>query len=87
MPSKASSERFESPSENSRKARSPNDSPSSTFTASSSVRLDPARSYRNIFATPTGARTRQFDIRADASLMTCFDPADKELYDLWAPKR
>lgn len=25
-------------------------------------------------------------IRGDPSLLTCFDPADKELYDLWAPK-
>lgn len=26
-------------------------------------------------------------VRVDPSLMTCFDPSDKELYDLWAPKR
>ncbi|EPT03772.1 hypothetical protein FOMPIDRAFT_1115491, partial [Fomitopsis schrenkii] len=26
-------------------------------------------------------------IRTDPALVTCFDPADKELYDLWAPKR
>ncbi|KAI0732957.1 hypothetical protein C8Q72DRAFT_773271, partial [Fomitopsis betulina] len=26
-------------------------------------------------------------IRADPSLVTCFDPVDKELYDLWALKR
>ncbi|KAI0092848.1 hypothetical protein BDY19DRAFT_926687 [Irpex rosettiformis] len=26
-------------------------------------------------------------IRSDPSIITCFDPADKELYDLWAPKR
>ena len=25
-------------------------------------------------------------IRSDPSLLTCFDPADKELYDLWVPK-
>ncbi|KAH9035251.1 hypothetical protein EDB84DRAFT_1485502 [Lactarius hengduanensis] len=25
-------------------------------------------------------------IRVDHSIATCFDPADKELYDLWAPK-
>ncbi|CAE6415389.1 unnamed protein product [Rhizoctonia solani] len=25
-------------------------------------------------------------IRSDPALLTCFDPKDKELYDLWAPK-
>ncbi|CAE6419799.1 hypothetical protein RSOLAG22IIIB_04932 [Rhizoctonia solani] len=25
-------------------------------------------------------------IRSDPALSTCFDPKDKELYDLWAPK-
>ncbi|GJE84224.1 hypothetical protein PsYK624_003000 [Phanerochaete sordida] len=29
---------------------------------------------------------RKAIIRADPALVTCFDPADKELYDLWAPK-
>jgi hypothetical protein len=26
-------------------------------------------------------------IRADPTMTTCFDPADKELYDLWAPAK
>jgi hypothetical protein len=26
-------------------------------------------------------------IRADPTMTTCFDPADKELYDLWAPTK
>ncbi|KAF8484766.1 hypothetical protein DFH94DRAFT_715967 [Russula ochroleuca] len=30
--------------------------------------------------------TRKIVIRVDHSIATCFDPADKELYDLWAPK-
>ncbi|KZT12471.1 uncharacterized protein LAESUDRAFT_718729 [Laetiporus sulphureus 93-53] len=30
---------------------------------------------------------RKVVIRADPSVNTCFDPADKELYDLWSPKR
>ncbi|KAF8914696.1 hypothetical protein CPB85DRAFT_1433686 [Mucidula mucida] len=25
-------------------------------------------------------------IRSDPALLTCFDPSDRELYDLWAPK-
>ena len=29
---------------------------------------------------------RGIKIRADPALVTCFDPSDKELYDLWAPK-
>ncbi|KAL5527226.1 hypothetical protein ACEPAG_6017 [Sanghuangporus baumii] len=29
---------------------------------------------------------RRLIIRADPTLVSCFDPADKELYDLWAPK-
>lgn len=28
---------------------------------------------------------RKMVIRVDHSIATCFDPADKELYDLWAP--
>ncbi|KAG2077361.1 hypothetical protein BDR04DRAFT_538504 [Suillus decipiens] len=28
---------------------------------------------------------RKINIRSDISLVTCFDPADKELYILWAP--
>ena len=30
--------------------------------------------------------THKVSIRVDHSIATCFDPADKELYDLWAPK-
>ncbi|OAX36189.1 hypothetical protein K503DRAFT_802220 [Rhizopogon vinicolor AM-OR11-026] len=29
---------------------------------------------------------RKTTIRSDMALITCFDPADKELYDLWAPR-
>ncbi|KAL5508414.1 hypothetical protein ACEPAH_6033 [Sanghuangporus vaninii] len=29
---------------------------------------------------------RRLIIRADPTLASCFDPSDKELYDLWAPK-
>ncbi|KAK0468469.1 uncharacterized protein EV420DRAFT_468799 [Desarmillaria tabescens] len=34
-----------------------------------------------------GTPTRRVLVRSDPALLTCFDPADKELYDLWAPKR
>ncbi|KAF9453086.1 hypothetical protein P691DRAFT_782445 [Macrolepiota fuliginosa MF-IS2] len=30
---------------------------------------------------------REVYVRSDPTLLTCFDPVDKELYDLWAPKR
>ncbi|KAL5530566.1 hypothetical protein ACEPAF_6824 [Sanghuangporus sanghuang] len=29
---------------------------------------------------------RRLIIRTDPTLATCFDPSDKELYELWAPK-
>ncbi|KIK48939.1 hypothetical protein CY34DRAFT_7933 [Suillus luteus UH-Slu-Lm8-n1] len=29
--------------------------------------------------------SRKITIRSDIALVTCFDPADKELYILWAP--
>ncbi|KZT20358.1 hypothetical protein NEOLEDRAFT_1140809 [Neolentinus lepideus HHB14362 ss-1] len=38
------------------------------------------------YATENGSRMR-IVIRTDPTSATCFDPADKELYDLWAPKR
>ncbi|KAI0254691.1 hypothetical protein BJV78DRAFT_1279803 [Lactifluus subvellereus] len=36
--------------------------------------------------TSLGGHTHRVAIRVDHSIATCFDPADKELYDLWAPK-
>ncbi|KAG8746747.1 hypothetical protein FRC10_003730 [Ceratobasidium sp. 414] len=32
------------------------------------------------------ASRHKITIRSDPALFTCFDPKDKELYDLWAPK-
>ncbi|TRM67759.1 hypothetical protein BD626DRAFT_564665 [Schizophyllum amplum] len=65
-------------------------SPTNTLSESSGVNLQPSASTsRSIFrgaasgmATPTGG----VRIRADPTLVTCFDSADKELYDLWASK-
>ncbi|KAH7920172.1 hypothetical protein BV22DRAFT_820562 [Leucogyrophana mollusca] len=31
--------------------------------------------------------SRKVTIRSDPALVTCFDPADKELHELWAPKQ
>ncbi|KAI6162996.1 hypothetical protein EDD17DRAFT_1570628 [Pisolithus thermaeus] len=39
------------------------------------------RSQNSTFLSP-----RKIVIRADPTLVTLFDPADKQLYDLWAPK-
>ncbi|KAH9977783.1 hypothetical protein BGW80DRAFT_1455945 [Lactifluus volemus] len=36
--------------------------------------------------TSPGGYTHRIAIRVDHSTATCFDPADKELYELWAPK-
>ncbi|KAI6003843.1 hypothetical protein EDD15DRAFT_2360114 [Pisolithus albus] len=64
-------------------------SPTST-TMSDSVSFYPAeeslspgflRSQSSTFLSP-----RKIVIRADSTLVTSFDPADKQLYDLWAPK-
>ncbi|KAF8913954.1 hypothetical protein CPB84DRAFT_1840728 [Gymnopilus junonius] len=65
-----------------------NASPTSTVTESATgvaIRLDTSRNTTiNVGASFTPRRTL---IRSDPSLLTCFDLADKELYDLWAPKR
>ncbi|KAJ3874700.1 hypothetical protein F5051DRAFT_416112 [Lentinula edodes] len=45
-------------------------------------------SLRGMFASSNlSLGTRKPIIRADPSMLTCFDPADRELYDLWAPKK
>ena len=41
--------------------------------------------YRATLANVSGL-SRPIVIRSDPTMTTCFDPADKELYDLWAPK-
>ncbi|KAI0638168.1 hypothetical protein C8Q77DRAFT_1153837 [Trametes polyzona] len=56
--------------------------PSATAAARSSL-------FRPLAATPAsafGTPARKVTIRVDPALVTCFDPADKELYDLWAPR-
>ncbi|KAI0771607.1 hypothetical protein BD413DRAFT_58375 [Trametes elegans] len=65
-------------------------SPTSSTISNLSRILEPSRSlYRPIPSTPTsafGTPARKVTIRADPAMVTCFDPADRELYDLWAPK-
>ena len=54
----------------------------SSFSSGSNALLVPAgKDGSNV-----GAHTRKIAIRVDHSIATCFDPADKELYDLWVPK-
>jgi hypothetical protein len=38
-------------------------------------------------STSLAVAPRGITIRVDPALATCFDPADKELYDLWAPSK
>ncbi|KAF9652167.1 hypothetical protein BDM02DRAFT_3183889 [Thelephora ganbajun] len=38
-------------------------------------------------ASDTPASVKRAVLKADPALLTCFDPADKELYDLWAPQQ
>ncbi|KAA1466427.1 hypothetical protein DENSPDRAFT_831250 [Dentipellis sp. KUC8613] len=60
---------------------------SSTFSSATafSDRLGPSHTYSslNVMAAPP---VYKMTIRANPAISTCFDPADKELYDLWAPK-
>ncbi|TBU40121.1 hypothetical protein BD309DRAFT_968169 [Dichomitus squalens] len=67
-----------------------NASPTSSTVSSLSRILEPSRSlYRPITSQPPsalGTPARKVTIRADPALLTCFDPADGELYNLWAPK-
>lgn len=45
-------------------------------------------SYGNMASTlDTPASVKRVTLKADPTLLTCFDPADKELYDLWAPQQ
>lgn len=45
-------------------------------------------SYDSIAGTlDTPANVKRATLRADPALLTCFDPADRELYDLWAPQQ
>ncbi|TFY68613.1 hypothetical protein EVG20_g3478 [Dentipellis fragilis] len=60
---------------------------SSTFSTSTSFsdRLGPSHTFSslNVTAAPP---VHKLTIRTNPTISTCFDPADKELYDLWAPK-
>ncbi|KAM5540490.1 hypothetical protein V8D89_005948 [Ganoderma adspersum] len=66
-------------------------SPTSTTVSSPSVsRIFDRPLYRGVTSQPSsamGTPARKVIIRADPTLFTCFDPADKDLYDLWAPKQ
>ncbi|KAI9001031.1 hypothetical protein BD414DRAFT_431041 [Trametes punicea] len=65
-------------------------SPTSSTISNLSRILEPSRSlYFPMPSAPPsafGTPTRKVIIRADPAMVTCFDPADKELYDLWASK-
>lgn len=66
-----------------------NASPTSTYSESTETafRLTDRSTLHAVFATPFTAPARKVVVRSDPSLLTCFDPADKELYDLWMPRR
>ncbi|KAL1694532.1 hypothetical protein GGG16DRAFT_110237 [Schizophyllum commune] len=71
-------------------AANPTSPTQSTFSETSGINLQPAtstprsvfRGTASTFATPSSS----VRIRADPSIATCFDPSDKELYALWAPR-
>lgn len=67
-------------------------SPTTTIATSSSNVFEPSlhsalQSRPSVNSIGFTLPTRKVVIRADPALVTCFDPADKELYDLWAPKQ
>ncbi|KAL1946821.1 hypothetical protein VTO73DRAFT_14925 [Trametes versicolor] len=66
-------------------------SPTSSTMSNVSRVFEPSRSlYRPIPSAPTsayGTPARKITVRADPALVTCFDPSDRELYDLWAPRQ
>ncbi|KAJ7129603.1 hypothetical protein C8R44DRAFT_777204 [Mycena epipterygia] len=68
-----------------------NDSPTSTLSESASFRFGDSASRSAFRATYTPASgtpsSRKTLLRSDPSILTAFDPADRELYDLWAPKK
>lgn len=66
-----------------------NASPTSTYSESTETafRLNDRSALHAVLATPLSPPARKVVMRSDPSLLTCFDPADKELYDLWAPHR
>ncbi|KAI0284220.1 hypothetical protein BGY98DRAFT_948576 [Russula aff. rugulosa BPL654] len=52
----------------------------SSFSSASSAPIFGGRDGSSV-----APHARKMVIRVDHSIATCFDPADKELYDLWAP--
>ncbi|KAJ7908303.1 hypothetical protein B0H13DRAFT_2331550 [Mycena leptocephala] len=42
--------------------------------------------FRATYTPATGTPATKTLVRSDPSILTAFDPADRELYDLWAPK-
>ncbi|RDB22660.1 hypothetical protein Hypma_010109 [Hypsizygus marmoreus] len=69
----------------------PKSSPATTFSdpaPAPAIRINdvPRSTFRNVFAT-SATPSRHVIVRSDPSLPSCFDKADKELYDLWAPKK
>ncbi|KAJ6515830.1 hypothetical protein C8R45DRAFT_1086982 [Mycena sanguinolenta] len=68
-----------------------NDSPTSTLSESASFRFSDSASRSAFRATSTytpatGTLAKKTLVRSDPSILTAFDPADRELYDLWAPQ-
>ncbi|KAJ6599006.1 hypothetical protein DFH09DRAFT_902552, partial [Mycena vulgaris] len=63
-------------------------SPTSTLSESTSFRFGDSASrsaFRATYTPASGTPSRKNIVRSDPSILTAFDPADRELYDLWAP--
>ncbi|KAJ7095444.1 hypothetical protein B0H15DRAFT_829576 [Mycena belliarum] len=68
-----------------------NDSPTSTLESEpASFRFSDSASrstFRATFTPANGTPSKKNIVRSDPSIFTAFDPADRELYELWAPKK
>ncbi|KAJ7498862.1 hypothetical protein FB451DRAFT_1384636 [Mycena latifolia] len=67
----------------------PGDSPTSTLSESASFRFTDSASrsaFRATYTPASGTPSKKNLVRSDPSILTAFDPADRELYELWAPK-
>ncbi|KIM46126.1 hypothetical protein M413DRAFT_304153 [Hebeloma cylindrosporum] len=61
-------------------------SPASTLSESPPANAFSLNISSNILRNIPVLKPSRLLVRSDPSILTCFDPSDKELYELWAPK-
>ena len=63
-----------------------NNSPASTLSESAPANAFSLNLFPNVLRNIPALTPSRLVVRSDPSILTCFDPADKEIYELWAPK-